>query len=75
MSTKKATLSTVPVAWHDGAPIKYQSTLSYPITKERTIRILSSPEPTEELALDDLYNELNLWRAAVKAFDDLINKE
>ena len=75
MARNKATLYTVPVAWHGEIPTKYQSFLEYPTSKEedaRKIRILSSPMSSREEAIDDLRNELSLWQEAVLSFRELL---
>ena len=69
--SKKATLSTAPVAWTDGIPLKYQAKFEYPATHSRTIAILSSPMSSEKEALEDLYKELSLWKESINAFTNI----
>ena len=66
---KKAELATNPVAWVDGKPIKYQSSLSYQVSEERIIRLIGDPMSTEKKALESLQSEVTLWNEAVESFN------
>ena len=71
MTKTKATSMTKAVAWSNDKPTKYQSFLDYP-SKIRTIRLLGDPAPTKERAIANLIKEVNLWKGAIDAFQELI---
>lgn len=68
----KAKVTTKPVSWVSGTPIKYQSIVEYPVSKERTIRLVGDPMSTEEGALDSLTIEILKWEEAMEAFKQVI---
>lgn len=65
---KKATISTIVVSWAGDKPLKYQSSLEYQVSNNRTIRILGDPMSTKEKAEASLRAEFNKWNEAMTAF-------
>jgi hypothetical protein len=76
MKDKVAKLTIKEVEWVDDKPLKYQAVIEYPVSDERTIRLLSSPMSSKTQALEDIYKELMLWDEAIAAFKNMVtNKE
>ena len=71
---KKAIMVTKAVAWTNGKPTKYQSTMEYPLNEKRTIRILGDPQPSEDKAVDSLIVEHANWKEAMSAFDECMER-
>ena len=71
---REATIETNTVAWSGDIPLKYQSILKYPVSDERTIKIVGDPSASKNGAMDNLYTELALWQDALAAFDKVLNK-
>lgn len=66
----KVKIETHPVAWSDGATLKYQTSAAY---GDR--RIYGDPKPTEEGAYKSMLDEVCKWFKAVKAIKTELTKE
>ena len=75
MAKKKATLTTKAVAWNNDIPTKYQSILEFPVSENRTIRLMGDPKPTMDDSFSSLCEEVNIWEEAMAAFLETIRKE
>lgn len=69
---KKSKLETKVVAWNNNHPTKYQSSLCFPASDKRNIRLWSSPQPSKAEAMEDLRNELMLWEEAMTSFKEAL---
>jgi hypothetical protein len=71
----EATLETKAVAWNGDIPLKYQSVLEYQVSSKRAIRLVGDPASTKGAAMDNLYNELTLWKDALAKFDKVLMEQ